>query len=174
MDYMGIHLSSLALTPALQEFLLARGIALDMSLVQSKMALADISRLAIILGIVLAISCGALQIFFLLTRVRMHFSKRMKAIGTLLAFGADPEQIVQIYLKILGRFMVIASVTALVITVLLSKVLHLIYPSISPRFFGVYVLLFLILINLTTIIFIYGYLRKFLKHTPGYLVKTGV
>jgi hypothetical protein len=181
-DYMAVNFRSLDKIRAFKDYLFnEHQVQLEMSQIESKENFNFVTKLTRFISIILLIFCIISITLFLSDLLRNHLLKIKVNIGTFKAFGMGEALLKRIYLSIIGVFITVSILLALIISAIVGYaggirlVLYLLRIELEPQqsYFALvdwWTLLAIIAMLVVSLYAIYVSNNKIFKDTPGNLI----
>ena len=143
---------------------------LEMAQVEEKENFGLVSRLTFIIST--ALFCFGLFSIILLTffKLSSHFLSIKANLGTFKAFGLSDKMLNSVYVKVIWRFLALASMVAIIATTLIGIGLNSVFEETIFDVFNVWLYLALGIIFVGNLVMSYFLIQKLLNNTPGNLI----
>lgn len=181
-DYLAVNFSSLDKIRAFKDYLFnEHQVQLEMSQIESKENFNFVTKLTRFISLILLIFCIISITLFLSDLLRNHLLKIKVNIGTFKAFGMGEALLKRIYLSIIGVFITVSIILALLISAVVGYaggirlILYLLRIELEPRqnYFTLtdwWTIIAIIAMLVVSLYAIYVSNNKIFKDTPGNLI----
>lgn len=181
-DYLAVNFASLDKIRAFKDYLFnEHQVQLEMAQIESKENFNFVTKLTRFISLILLIFCIISITLFLSDLLRNHLLKIKVNIGTFKAFGMGEALLKRIYLSIIGVFITVSIILALLISAIVGYsggirlVLYLLRIELEPQqnYFALadwWTLLAIVAMLFVSLYAIYVSNNKIFKDTPGNLI----
>ena len=170
-SYVAYNFNDLSKINTFSAFAKSQGVEIPLHQVRSKENFILVSRIAALFIFLLVIFSTASILLYLKNTLQNHLESIKPNLGTLKAFGLNDSTITKVYLFIIYRFFIIASLIAFAISI----VYHLISLNINLsnfffNIFDIWILVIWLFIGFILYLFYKTTVIKILKRAPGDLI----
>ena len=145
-------------------------IVISLSQVESRDNFYLMSRLASLFIYLLVVLSGISILLYLQNVIKNHLEKIRPSIGTLKAFGLSDKKIGNLYLRIISKFYLVASLVSLAFILIYRLIINFIQTNFYFSLFDIRLLIIWIVLFGVLLFFFNSLIKKVLFKTPGDLI----
>ena len=170
-EKIAIYFSGLNKIDEFRNLLKGQGIPADMSTFEAKKNFRMVSKLTYIGVFALLVFSLISIVFYVKGIVDTHFSKVQKNLGALMASGISSFDLKRYYFVVFGTFLLSAVAVAFLAVYAMQFLFNGLLPTSYFHIISIYTLAFIVLLVLSSYLFLNSSLSKYLLCTPGQILK---